>query len=157
MLNLGGGPRGLCVLAVGCIAVVAGVSGCGGSAESREREQSNIKPLAVLYGQFLSTNRGQPPATEQQFKDYVKSRGPDLSDSYGVASVDELFVSSRDGKPYVIRSGAEAQQGEPGPDGSRVVIYEAEGVDGKRYVATAMGAVEEVDEARFKQLVPSGP
>jgi hypothetical protein len=34
------------------------------------------------------------------------------------------------------------------------VAYEQEGVDGKRYVATVVGAVEEVDEARFRELVP---
>jgi len=38
-----------------------------------------------------------------------------------------------------------------------VVAYEQEGVNGKRFVASKMGAVEEVDEARFRKMVPSAP
>jgi hypothetical protein len=35
-----------------------------------------------------------------------------------------------------------------------VVFYEKAGKNGKRYVAYPMGKVEEVDEAKFKELVP---
>ncbi len=143
----GTGLFGLCLL----------VAGCGSQQVNREEEQSNLKPLATLYGQYIGQHRGQPPATEAAFKEFVKSQGKPLLDSFGKTNVDELFISNRDGKPYVIRCGAAAAQGPPGPAGQPVVIYEQEGVDGKRFVASSMGAVEQVDEARFKELVPGAP
>jgi hypothetical protein len=35
-----------------------------------------------------------------------------------------------------------------------VIAYEQEGIDGKRFIATSVGAIEEVDAARFRELVP---
>jgi hypothetical protein len=154
MHHLGGRllRRGVC--GVGFLLLGAALVGCSSHRVNQAQEQSNLKPLATLYGQFIGQHRGQPPADEAQFKQFITSKGKDLLRSFNVSSVDELFVSSRDGKPYVVLYGAAATKGPPGPAGSPVVAYEQEGVGGKRFVASSMGAVEEVDEARFKQLVP---
>jgi hypothetical protein len=56
-----------------------------------------------------------------------------------------LFTSPRDGQPYVVHY----------KQAGTVVAYERDGKDGKRLVAYPSGQVEEVDETRFKQLVPS--
>lgn len=136
---------GMCALALGC----------GRSRrQAAAREESRLKPLALLYGQFTGRNRGNPPASEAQFKEFIRSRGPEQLASFGVDDVDELFVSERDGKPYVVLYGEAAQGNPPGPAGAPVIAYEQEGVGGKRFVASSMGAVEEVDEARFRELVP---
>jgi hypothetical protein len=127
--------------------------GCGSARESEEREQSNLKPLAVLYGQFTGQHRGQPPENEAQFREFVRTQGPAALASFGITDPESIFVSSRDGEPYVIRYGAD-QAGPPGTSEPRVVAYEKTGVGGKRFVANALGAIEEVDEARFKELVP---
>jgi hypothetical protein len=42
----------------------------------------------------------------------------------------------------------------PGSGSPPVIAYEQTGSMGKRYIATGLGGVEEVDEARFLQLVP---
>jgi hypothetical protein len=131
--------------------------GCSSQQKNLEEEQSNLKPLAVLYGQFVGRHQGRPPDDEAQFKQFVQTQGKETLASFGVTDVSSLFVSSRDGKPYVIRYGQQALTGPPGAGGSPVVAYEQEGVDGVRFVATSMGAVERVDEARFKELVPGGP
>ena len=38
-----------------------------------------------------------------------------------------------------------------------IIAYEQTGVGDKRLVASSLGGVEEVDEARFRKLVPSAP
>lgn len=142
---------------VGILALLGHAAGCGTQRESQAREESNIKPLALLYGQFLGQHRGQAPTNEQEFKQFVQAQGPALLKSFNVASPDQLFVSNRDNKPYKILYGPAALKGPAGPAGAPVVVYEQEGVEGKRFVASSMGAVEEVDESRFRQLVPGGP
>jgi hypothetical protein len=130
-----------CVLACGCTRNA-----------SQETESSNMKPLAVFYGRYISMHQGQPPANEAEFKTFLQSLSPDSLKSFNVPDVESLLVSTRDKKPYVIRYGKVT--GPAGPGGMPVVAYEQEGVDGKRYVATMVGAVEEVDEGRFRELVP---
>ncbi|MFO0816875.1 MAG: hypothetical protein U1A77_02960 [Pirellulales bacterium] len=129
------------------------LSGCGGTAEKAAQEASNLKPLMVLYGQYIGMHRGQPPASEAEFKAYIKSVKPEVLKSLGAENPDSLFTSSRDQKPYVIIYGPAS--GPPGPAGQPVVAYEQEGVGGKRYVASTLGAIEEVDETRFRELVPN--
>ena len=131
------------------LAVIAG--GCTRNA-SQATESSNMKPLAVAYGRYISSHKGQPPANEGEFKTYLKTLSPESLQSFKVTDVESLLVSTRDNKPYVIRYGKVT--GPAGPGGMPVVAYEQEGVNGKRYIATMVGAVEEVDEARFRELVP---
>ena len=69
----------------------------------------------------------------------------------GLKRAEELFVSERDQKPYVISVGAKA--GAKTPASAPVFAYEQEGKNGKRFVAYP-GRVEEVDEARLKEIVP---
>ena len=48
--------------------------------------------------------------------------------------------------------------GVPRPDGSTVmVIWEQTGVNGKRYVADAVGHIEEIDEAEFQKRLAAVP
>lgn len=132
---------------------MVGALGCGSNARKVSQETSNLKPLMVFYGQFAAQHRGQPPANEEEFKTYVKSQAPSALESLGVKDPESLFVSSRDNKPYIIIYGPAS--GPPGPGGQPVIAYEQQGVGGNRYVASTLGAVEEVDEAKFRELVPS--
>jgi len=128
-------------------------TGCGSRKKSLAREQSGIKKLALVYGRFLSQHRGRPPANEAEFKKYVQSLSPTDLASFGSDDSSRIFISNRDDKPYVIIYGK--PHGPPGPGGSPVIAYEQEGKEGTRWVASALGAVEEVDEARFRQLTPT--
>ena len=67
-----------------------------------------------------------------------------------VTAVDELFVSDRDGQPLVVTYGKY-----PAGMNARIVVYEKNGADGKRFVGYNSGAVELVDDARFNELVTS--
>jgi hypothetical protein len=88
---------------------------------------------------------GRSPANEQEFKAAIGKMDISL-EAMKVGSIDELFVSERDGQPFVIVYG-QSPQG--------VVAYEQTGVDGKRQVGFKLGNIEDVDEARFRELVPS--
>jgi hypothetical protein len=123
--------------------------------QSAPQETSSLKSLAIVYGRYLSTHRGEPPADEAGFKQFVQSLPPEQLAAMKATDTNQLFTSARDHEPYVIVYGKPT--GPPGPAGSPVIAYERTGVEGKRFVASSMGAVEEVDEARFKQLVPPAP
>jgi hypothetical protein len=140
------------LLAVGLVAL-CGLVGCGGSAKEQAEETSSLKPLVIFYGQFTGQHQGRPPADEAEFKAYIKTLDPSALKSFNITDAESLFVSPRDKKPYVILYGG--ANGPPGPGGQPVVAYEQEGVMGKRYVASNLGAVEEVDDKRFRELVPS--
>jgi hypothetical protein len=133
--------------------VFLATSGCGSHQKSAPREQSGLKKLALVYGRFLSQSRGQPPANEAEFKKFAQSLRPVDLKAFNIDDIEQVFISERDGKPYVVIYGK--PQGPPGPGGSPVIAYEQEGKAGKRWVASVVGAVEEVDEARFQQLVPT--
>lgn len=128
------------------------ITGCGSNEEKVEQESSNLKPLMVLYGRYIGQHRGQPPPNEAAFKDFIKSADTGTLVDGGVKDVDSLFISSRDKLSYVIVYGT--PKGPPGPGGQPVVAYEQQGLDGRRYVASVLGAVESVDQEQFRKLVP---
>ncbi|MGO9110357.1 MAG: hypothetical protein ACLP9L_14130 [Thermoguttaceae bacterium] len=130
-------------------------SGCSSQTQSREREQSNLKPLAIFYGQFIGRHSGQSPANEAEFKSYLQTIPVTKLASFGVTNVDSIFTSSRDQKPYVVVYGCQSSTAAEAPD--QVIAYEQVGRGGKRFVAFLVGKIDEVDDARFKQLVPDTP
>lgn len=126
------------------LAVVLPFAGCSESEpEEVVYQTSTMRGLAVAYGQFQSQNRGRPPKDEKMLRDFIVKLGPEWLASYNVASADELFESPRDGKPYVVI------YGKP----SFVVAHEVDGVDGKRFVADNVAAVQLVDEAKFQEMI----
>ncbi len=141
-------------LALGCVLLL----GCSAHDEGQSTEESNLKSLAIFYGQYTGEHQGQGPASEAEFKKYVESLNSEALSSFGITDPSSIFISSRDKKPYVVIYGAgggipDGTGGDAGP----VIAYEQEGVGGKRFIATSLGMIEEVDEARFKQLVPNSP
>lgn len=144
------------VLGIQVVALVAAtmlVAGCGQQTQSKKQQESRLKPLSLLYGQYMGQHRGQPPQNEAEFKKFVESQKSFLT-QFGITDPATLFISERDGQPFVViygkPSGPAALGGQP------VIAYEKVGAGGKRFVASQLGAVEEVDEARFKELVPGG-
>lgn len=135
---------------------LAAVCGCSDRGRSNvEQEASSLKPIAIYYGSFVGQNRGQPPKSEAEFKAYLREQknAESLKASFKITDIDKMFISSRDNKPYVIYYGVIPNSS--GPAGAPVIAYEEQGLGGKRFVASAVGAVQEVDEAEFRRMVPA--
>ena len=135
--------------------------GCSSGDDGTETEASNLKPLAILYGRYIGQHQGPPPANEAEFKTYLNELSSEELAEFGITDSASLLISSRDKKPYVVLygkgGGAAGIPGGPGggSESDAVIAYEEEGVGGTRFVATSsLGAIEEADEARFKELVP---
>ena len=138
-----------------CLLPALSLVGVGCSSNDRPQTESdkNFKALTVLYGKFVSRNRGMGPASEADFKKFIKSLGSGEVEAAGAnpAEIDKLFVSPRDNEPYEF---AWKSQANTGPDGKgTVVMWEKTGVGGKRLVGDSNGAVEELDAAAFEQRV----
>ena len=99
---------------------------------------------------MMETSTGRPPANEMEFKRFIAEKGAPMLERAGMANLDELFVSERDGQPFVVIYGKYP----PGMT-SRIAAYEQNGVGGKRQVGYSAGAVEQIDETRFRELVPA--
>ena len=136
--------------------LLCAVVGCGDSGRSNKAEQeSPLKPLAIFYGSFITQHQGKPPPGEPEFKAFLKEtvNADKLQAEFQITDIEKLFLSTRDNKPYVVYYGT--MPGGQGPGGAPVVAHEKEGVKGKRFVASALGAVAEVDEAEFRKMVPN--
>ena len=141
----------------GAIALVllSVVVGCGDKGRSNKaQEGSPLKPIAKFYGDYVRQHQGMPPAGEAEFKAFLKEtkNAAWLKEEFKVTDIDKLLISPRDNKPFVIYYGTRSKNA--GPGGALLVAYEQVGLEGKRFVASALGAVEEVDEAAFRKMVP---
>ncbi len=143
--------RRLCLMLLG-LGSASLMIGCGGRSQSADTESSNLKPLAVFYGRFVSSNRGRGPKDENELKEFIKSRPQADLDNLGVKDVESLFTSSRDKKPYKFKF--ESKPGVPGQS-STIFAWEQDGVGGTRFVAGTLGEIKEVGEEEFRTLVPN--
>lgn len=138
----------LAAVALGHVSLFAG---CRPRAESKPREESSIKVLGLLYGQYIGQHMGRPPQDEQAFRAFVQKQEAFLK-QFHLESPDQVFRSERDGEPYTVVYGDLSKTGQL--FGGPVVAWEKKGVGGRRYVVNSLGAVKEVTEEEFKQLVP---
>jgi hypothetical protein len=139
-------------LVFGVLAFCLFTAGCGPSQQQVE-EESMLKPLAILHGKYAAQHQGKAPADEAEFKKFIDAQSPDAMKAHGITDPARLWVSPRDKEPFGVVYGTVS--GPPGPAGQPVVAYESKGVNGKRMVASQLGAVDEVDETRFRELVPA--
>jgi hypothetical protein len=132
--------------------------GCGDGQRPQSESERNLQALAVMYGRFISQNRGMGPPNEAEFKKYIRSRPSTDLESFKIdpAAVDQIFISPRDQQPYGIAWGI--RPGAPGPDGMMpMIIWEQTGEGGKRYVADSLGKIEEIDDTTFQARLAAVP
>jgi hypothetical protein len=118
--------------------------GCGAGSKAPDKGlTSHIQLLASLYNK-AARDVGRYPKNEQELKETIGKMDLNL-EAMKLSSVDELYVSERDGQPLGIVLP---------PNAKGVIVYEKTGIDGTRLVAFSEGNVQEVDESRFRELVP---
>lgn len=122
--------------------------GCRGAQTetARKQETSHLRSLVTLHN-FAASKLGHRPATEAEFKKFIANNAKPMLDTLKISSPDELFVSERDGQPFVVIYGKP-----PAGAGADLIAYEQTGVAGKRFAGFSLGNIEEVDEQRFAEL-----
>ncbi len=117
-------------LALGFVACF--VLGCGKPLPGVEYNSTNVRRLRTAYNIYARLNGIKGPASEEEFKEFMKS---DLTAKIRLERIgvqvedfDEIFVSERDGKPFKVRYGLKGSQ-------DHAVVFEEEGIDGRRFIA----------------------
>jgi hypothetical protein len=133
------------------LAVLCAVPGCGGSGSSAKGviEYRRVRAMTDLYTGYLGEHRGQPPANEQAFRQYLATKQDDLERSE--LTIDQMFMSPRETGPLVWVYGMLPPSGPMGT----YYGYEQTPVDGKRLVIANLGMYELVDDARFHATFPN--
>ncbi len=134
------------------------VVGCGGggSGPSTSTEAEHIGKVAVLIGEFKSSNAGNNPKNLDELKNWAIQNGK---------AEEKDFISTRDKKPYVIEPMAMMRGG--GPSGEMgnmmaakmpVILHEAEGKKGMKYVVHGTGSMgSEMPDAALENLTKGRP
>lgn len=147
-------PRGLVPVAALLFGLMS--TGCGDKPVPQAPVAKSLQALSVFFGRYIQTHRGMTPPNEAEFKKFIKGLSAEelASHEVTVGGIDELFVSPRDKKAYGFAFGLKGVA--PGANGEMpTVIWETEGVNGKRMISDAVGKITEVDEAEFQRRVPA--
>jgi hypothetical protein len=154
------------------------VSGCGGQAEPPPKHETHIRGIwhaALFYRQY---NNYQWPRDAAELKQWAEATlTPQQVKDLGLVSLEETFVSPRDGEPYVVLpvTGSPPTvnpHGEGGPTAAGegatevaptgpiargpIFAHEARGVNGKRYVVYGSSFAEELTEEEFQRALAVG-
>lgn len=150
-MNGGNGWR-VCALLPLYALIAFTVAGCSSSppAASDDLGIARLTILTKQYVSYLNSHQSRPPASEAEFKQLLTDAGGSILKKGGANTVDELFVSPRDGQPFVIEYGARA--GRLLDRG--IIAYERTGKDGTHLIGRRLGFAEVVDADAFRTAVP---
>jgi hypothetical protein len=133
------------------LAVLLAAPGCGSDGLDSPTA-ARLKGLANFYLDCAAAQNGRGPANEQALKKHLRIQPDFVLTANGInpSAIDSLFVSERDGEPFVVVYGVQISRisGTSAP----LVAHEKTGKNGKRLAVCANGKVESVDEARLKEL-----
>jgi len=106
-----------------------------------------LTKLLRLYQVYVTKNRKGPPG-ESALRELGQKLSSKERDEYLIGEdLENIFTSPRDNQKYMVRYNLRLD-----PSGStRAVAWEANGQNGKRYVALSIGYVEEYDDQTFKE------
>ena len=143
---------------ISSLAVLFALAGCSTdqvASATAAKNDSNIKRALNLYNGYQMMHGWQGPKDEKALRDFVAEGAiPDKNlQMMGVdpKNLDGIFKSDRDGKPFKVRWGVAG-----GRAVSDALVFEDTGVNGKKLVAFNGPVVEEVDDARYKDLWEHG-
>src|SRR5436190_10432313 len=136
-----------CIIALSII-LAAGCSD-GTASSIASYNNANIKRLTNLYSSYQAAHSFQGPTDEASLRSFVKEQAPWRLQLMQVDAdkLDELFISERDHKPFKVKYGVTS-----GPGAVNALVFEQQGVSGKRQVGLNGGTVEDADEAQYKEM-----
>jgi hypothetical protein len=109
----------------------------------------NIKRLTNLYSMYQAAHSFQGPAEEAAFKGFIKDQAAWRLKLMQVDpdKLEDLYISERDRKPFKVKYGVVS-----GPGAVNALVFEQDGLNGKRQVGFNGGTVEEADDAQYKEM-----
>jgi len=133
------------------IGMMIAVSGCSRdySGAVAAINGNNIQRLANFYADYQAGRTGQGPKSEADLKRFIESQSPETLQRMGLDpnNRDSVWTSERDHKPLKVRYGVDSPFG-----AVAAIVFEQDGVAGKRQVGFNNTKVEEADESRYKEL-----
>jgi hypothetical protein len=155
-------------------------TGCEATAERSHNEASlRLRRLSTMFLRYASSHKGEMPKDEKALKDFIKTIPEQERTAMEIKSIDELFISSNDNKPFIIKYGLKPASGmmsggvnmpnygktgpggpggpPGGPAGSTaqptMPLLATEASGAKRYVLLTSGEVRQMDEADVLRLL----
>jgi hypothetical protein len=132
------------------ILTVTSLSGCGGGTV-QDRDRADINVIAKAYRSYAQLH-GAPPPNESELRKFIESLPEEKRQALHAENLESIFISPRDRQSYVVSYGETTKGSIP-----NYYIYEREGVNGKRWAASSMGYVSEVDQGEIDQNVGVKP
>ena len=126
------------------IALLACIPLAGACSKPVSKEDDAVADLGFIsraYGLILS-GKHRPPNDVSEIREVLT----DLHVMDENPPADEVLVSSRDGKPYVVIMGADINSA----PSAEVLAYEQTGAEGKRYVLLMSRDITTMTETEFK-------
>lgn len=137
------------------LAIICQLIGCSSNSISQEvgaLNDSNIKRVANLYSGYQFRHGWHGPRDEHALKtDHGLSNEQLQMMNIDPQNIDAIFNSDRDHKPFDIRYGVSG-----GPNTTNALVFEHDGVAGKKIVAFNGAVTEECDGSRYKDLWEHG-
>ena len=122
------------------------LGGCGSSVPSlKDLNDTNMRKLHSAYKIYMQRNELKGPADKDELVEFLTTNrtAKALLSRMGVEvdAIEDIFVSDRDGQPFKIRWGVEGIA-------DHAIVFEAEGVGGKRMVAFTR--TRELDDQEYE-------
>ena len=142
--------RGAAAMGAGLLVAAFVVSGCGQGPATAQRPdaQDRITKLYNLYRAYVDAQH-RPPPNEQALKEFGQKLTPDQRSARLIGDdLENIFVSPRDGKKFVVRYNVRLD-----PSQNKAVIWEEVGQNGMHWVALSIGYTVEYDEQMLKEYI----
>lgn len=123
------------------------LTGCGSNSSPVAKfNDTNLKRLCNCYSMYQFNHGFKGPESEEEFKEFLKN---DIGAKVKLKrmgidqeKIDDIFINERDGEPFKIRYGLR------GADVDLAIVFEAVGVDGRRFVA--LNPAVECDDVEYE-------
>jgi hypothetical protein len=146
--------KSLCTVGAlfGALAAVLFLPGCGGARTVPVGNAAeNIRKLALGYVQFAATNQGIGPTNQEALKKFLMQRS-----GLSTQEVDAAFTSPRDHQLYEVFWGQRPMGTRPighDPPKPAIIIVEATGAGGTRYIADGQLSIKEMPAAEIADVL----
>jgi hypothetical protein len=132
-------------------ALAVNLTGCGNKVRDQvaAMNTSNIQRVSNLYAAFQTYQGGRGPKDEAEFKEFAKRFDPNKLAMMKIDpnNIESTFVSDRDGKPFKIRYKVSGGRGSVD-----AVVFEQEGLNGRKQVGFTSAEPEDADDAEYKEM-----